>query len=239
MEKTEKNQVSKQHRQVCESVIEQNEPSVQNEKHPEKKPKTRGKVAASYLAKVGLFSALAFVLRLLKFPMPFAFPIWLELHFADFPALICGFALGPVAGCTVTVVSTLLKILTAGTGTGYVGDLANILAGIALVLPSALIYKFHKNKKGAILGVIVGSICSTIVSIPANRYVLVPFYAGIYGFDTVVGMFAALFKNVTEDTFYTLYIFGSVIPFNILRCVVVGGVTFLVYKKISHLLSRF
>ena len=68
-----------------------------------KNSRSRGQKAASYIAKIGMFSALSFVLYLLKFPLPFIFPVWLELHFSDIAAVIAGFALGPVAGCLVAI----------------------------------------------------------------------------------------------------------------------------------------
>jgi len=211
---------------------------VQNE--AEARPKrSKGKVAASYLAKIAIFTAISYVLRLLRFKISIAFPVWLELHFADLPALIGGFALGPVAGVAITVISTLIKMLTQGSETGFVGDLANIMTGIALVLPAALIYKYKKNKKGALWGVLVGSICSIAVSVPVNRYILVPFYESIFTFDAILGMFRVLFENATKENFYTLYLCFSVVPFNLLRCLVVGLATFLVYKRISHLLNKF
>ena len=204
-----------------------------------KKPSKRMPRPASYISKIAMFSALAFVLRLLRFPMPFMFPSWFDLHFADFPALICGFALGPVAGCVVTVVSVLLKILAQYSATAFVGDLANVVTGIALVLPASLIYKFNRTKKGAFIGAVVGGICSTVIAVPANIFVLVPFYAKTFGFEAVLGMYSALIPSVTEESFYTLYTFASVVPFNLLRCICVCALTFISYKSISRLLGKF
>ncbi|MGN1061621.1 MAG: hypothetical protein ACI4RO_00695, partial [Candidatus Scatosoma sp.] len=45
-------------------------------------------------------------------------------------------------------------------------------------------------------------------------------------------------KNCTADTFYNYYLWLSVLPFNLLRCVAASLLTFAVYKKISVLLKR-
>ena len=61
---------------------------------------------ASNIAKLGIFAALSVILYFLNFPLPF-FPPFLEIHLSDLPALICGFALGPL-GAVLTVVIKIL-----------------------------------------------------------------------------------------------------------------------------------
>ena len=54
------------------------------------------------IAVIGVFSAIAFVLMLLEFPVPFAPPFY-ELDFSEIPVLIGTFAFGPVAGVMIGV----------------------------------------------------------------------------------------------------------------------------------------
>lgn len=196
-----------------------------------------GASAASYLAKIAMLSALAFVLYLCRFPLPI-FPAWLELHFSDLPALIGGFAMGPVAGVAVTVVRVLIKILIQGTGSGFVGDFADVIIGLSLVLPASIIYKYNRSRKGAVIGCLVGAACSLAVALLSNRFLLVPFYMKLYQAEVVVGMLANLFPAVTTDSFYTYYIWCSALPFNLLRLIVEVAVTFIVYKKISRIFDK-
>ena len=49
----------------------------------------------------GAFSALAFILMLLEFPLPFIIPDFIKLDFSELPALICAFAAGPLWGGAV------------------------------------------------------------------------------------------------------------------------------------------
>ena len=96
------------------------------------------------IAFIGMLGALSAVLMLISVPLPFA-PSFLKFDIAELPALFAGFFLGPV----VIIVKILLKLVTQGTDTAFVGDLMNIAGSCTFVLPAAFIYKRHHNKRGA------------------------------------------------------------------------------------------
>ena len=56
----------------------------------------------------------------------------------------------------------LLKLLTKGTSTAFVGDFANFVVGCTLVLPAAICYHVKKTKKTALLGLALGTVIMTI-----------------------------------------------------------------------------
>ena len=189
------------------------------------------------LAKIAILSALAYILYMfVKFPLPFIFPAFLDIQFSDLPALIGGFAMGPWAGCIIVIVKCLLKMPFSTTA--CVGELADIIMGIAFVLPSAVLYKKAKSKKGALIGAIVGAVTCIIASILANWLLLIPFYAKVFGWDAILGMVSGLYEGITQASFYRFYILLAVIPFNILRCSIVVIFTFLLYKRVSPILHR-
>ncbi|MDY3005762.1 ECF transporter S component, partial [Anaerococcus porci] len=49
------------------------------------------------LVKVGILSAMSFILMFIQFPIPIA-PPFMKVDLADVPALIGGFSMGPVYG---------------------------------------------------------------------------------------------------------------------------------------------
>ena len=190
------------------------------------------------IAQVAVFSALSIILYLipgLKFPIPFLFPSWLEIQFSDMPALLAGFMMGPVQGATVIIVKTLIKL--PFTSTAMVGELADLLCGLALVLVSSFIYKHKRTIKGAIIALVLGCIATTLVSMVANYFILLPFFIKAYGWSAILGIFNALFPQATQSTFYLYYIFLSVIPFNLLRSIICSIITFLVYKRLQKLFN--
>lgn len=165
----------------------------------------------AYIAKVAILTAISFILyAFAKFPLPFMFPGFLEIQISELPALLAGFSMGPVSACIVIVLKCLFKL--AMSHTGNVGELTDILLGISFVLPASVIYQLHKDKKHALIGLAVGSAILTVLSLVVNRFISIPFYAKLYGFDAVVGMVSSLYENVTVDNFYTYYLLIGVLP---------------------------
>lgn len=203
--------------------------------------KTRNYFNSTRIAVIAMFSTLAGVLYVLGFPIAAAFPSWLELNFSDIPALIGTFALGPVSGAIIVFVKILVKLVIKGTSTMFVGELADLLIGAAFVVPAGLIYKRKRTFKGALVAMTVGMAGSTAMSMLANWLVLVPFYRQLFfhgSWAPLVGTMQVLFgEGCTEETFYVFYIFCSVLPFNVMRCLIAIAVTLPVYKHISRLIN--
>ncbi|MDK0618058.1 ECF transporter S component [Clostridium perfringens] len=165
--------------------------------------------------KLSLLSAIAVILMYIDFPVIPIFP-WLKIDLSDVPALMGAFAFGPLAGVIIELMKNLLILIVKGTGTGFVGELANFLVGVALVWPAALVYKKNKTKKTAILGMVLGVLCIEVVGILANVYLLLPAY----------GM-------AMSKTELMQYVTVGVIPFNGIKSILVCGITYALYKKVS------
>lgn len=190
------------------------------------------------LVKMAVFTALSIVLYFFaKFQIPFMFPTFLEFQVSDLPALIAGFMMGPAAGCVIVIVKILIKLPFSGTG--CVGELGDLIIGLSFVLPAALIYKFNKNKKGALIGIAAGILSSTAAAMLVNRFILIPFFVGVAGgWETLLNMFfRVLFPNITQQSFYAYYLPLTVLPFNILRGVVTGAITYFTYKRLGRLFN--
>ena len=197
--------------------------------------------SSTRIAMIALFSALAAILYIFNFPLPFAFPGFLEFRFSDIPVLIGTFALGPLSGSVIVVMMVLIKLVCVSTSTMFVGDAADILVGFALVIPAGLIYDRHRTFRGALLALAVGSVISTALAVLLNRYVLVPAYVYLMfggSWEPILGMMTPLFPDCTQENFYSLYLWAAVLPFNLLRCLVAALVTLPVYKHISRAINR-
>ena len=87
-----------------------------------------------FIASVGILSGISIVLmQILEFPIPFM-PPFLKFDFSTLPALIGGFAYGPVTGIAIAFIKAALHLLR--TDTGGVGELADFLASGSLVFTS-------------------------------------------------------------------------------------------------------
>jgi riboflavin transporter FmnP len=182
------------------------------------------------MAKISLLSVIAFLLMLLEFPLPI-FPSFLQIDLSDLPALVGGFALGPIAGVLIELLKNLVHLIR--TTTGGVGELANFLIGTALVLPATLVYYKRKSKKSAFLGLLIGIISMTIVGALANYYILIPFYANFMPIDQIVKLGNMVNESIVD---VKSLIYLGVVPFNLLKGIVVSFITLLIYKKLSRIL---
>ena len=180
-----------------------------------------------YMVQVAMLGAAAVVLMFFDIPLPFA-PSFYKIDLSEVPVLIGAFAMGPLAGAAIELIKILLNLVMKGSTTAGVGEVANFLIGCAYVMPAAWIYKTQKTKKNAMIGMAVGGLL--------NAFVLLPAYAAAFGMpmDALVGMGSAVNKAITSLPTFVLF---AVVPFNIIKGVVVSLVTMLLYKHISRLLK--
>lgn len=188
------------------------------------------------LAKVGVLSAVAAVVMILEFPLPFA-PSFYKLDFSEIPVLIGAFALGPIAGIAIEFIKILLNFVLNGTVTAGVGELGNFLIGCSLVVPASIIYRKNKTFKNAILGLIVGILSLAIVGAVLNYFVLLPVYSTAFGapLQSFIDMGNVINKYIVDLKTLVLY---AVVPFNLVKGIIVSIITILIYKRLSPILHK-
>lgn len=182
---------------------------------------------------VGVLAAMAFVLQMLEFSLPFL-PSFLKFDFSDIPALLVSFAYGPFWGLAAELVKNLLHCPL--THTSCVGELANFLVGSCLVVPAGAIYQNVRTRKGALIGSAVGTVTSAAVSFPVNMFITYPFYGSFMGgTENIVSIYKAIFPSL--DTLPKCLLAVN-IPFTFAKGIICTAITFLIYKKISPLLKK-
>lgn len=191
-------------------------------------------LSTKMIAQIGMLGAISVVLMLFEVPLPFV-PSFYKLDLSEVPVLIGAFAMGPAAGAFIELVKILLNLLINGTDTAGVGELANYFIGISLCIPASLTYRKIHSKKGAILGLTVGTLVMTAFGCFVNAYIMLPAYASAFHFpiDTLIEMGAAVNGKITN--LFTFVVF-AVAPFNLIKGIVVSVIVVLIYKKISPIL---
>jgi len=182
------------------------------------------------MVKVALLSVISFVIMFIEFPLPL-FPPFLKIDLSDIGALVGAFAFGPLAGVAIELLKNILHLMR--TSTGGVGELANFLIGAAMVAPAGFIYAKNKTMKSAIVGLVAGTILMGVVGAFSNYYILIPFYENFMPIDQIIGMAQAANSLIVDLKSYIIY---AVIPFNLIKGIVVSILTMLIYKRISPLL---
>ena len=173
---------------------------------------------------IGMMSALAFILQIFGFPVPFAPPFY-KLDFSEVPVLICSFAMGPVAGVASELLKNVLKVLFRGTTTAFVGDYANFVIGCSLIIPGAILFFKHKRKKTAIIGCVAGTIIIAIFGSLFNAFYLLPAFSKLYGMplESILEMGHAIFSGFEEFNILT-FVALCVAPLNLLKGALVSGI---------------
>lgn len=194
-------------------------------------PKSR---AVRFVATAGVLAAIASILRYIETPLPFL-PSFLKIDFSNIPALIGSFALGPLAGVAILLIKNLLYL--PATMTGGIGEIADFVVSLSLVLPAALVYKYRRNRSGALWGMALGTALMSLFGGPLmNYYVLIPLYAKIMPLEAILNMAAAANPAIDSVWAYILY---AVVPFNLFKSVVICVITYLLYKPLSPVLHRY
>ena len=198
--------------------------------------KQRNRTSVKVIAKVGVLGAVATVLMLFEFPLWFA-PGFYQLDFSEVPVLLGTFALGPGAGAMIELIKILINFAINGTITGGIGEFANLLIGCSLVVPAGYIYRRNKSMKTAIIGLIVGTLSLAVVGGFLNYYLLLPVYSKVYGapIQAFIDMGNVLNPAITDLKTLIMY---AVVPFNILKGILVSTMVVLIYKRLSPILHK-
>ena len=187
----------------------------------------------SYIVKIGVLSALSVIVMLFEFPLVFIAPSFYELDLSEAIIMMGGFAMGPLAALLMELVKNLLNILINGTTTGFVGEFANFVTGCCLTVPAALIYKYRKSLKGALVGMAVGIVSLAIVGGLINYYIMLPMYSAFMPLDTIIAAGAAVTGFIHDKMTFVLF---AVVPFNIVKGLLCSGIALLLYKRLSKIL---
>lgn len=178
---------------------------------------------------VAMFAAMAVVLQYVAFPVIPAFS-FMKVDFSDIPVMLSMFLFGPGAGILTAFLRSALHLLTTGLEpTNMVGDVASFLASSLFTLP--MFYFFNKgtsSRKNKILGVVTGIFALTVFMSLANYFVITPLYLSFYGVT------ASQFLGTSLGQYVAI----GVIPFNLVKGIIVSGVFLAIYLKLYPWLTK-
>ena len=187
------------------------------------------------ILQISFFSAIAVVTTFFEIPVFFV-PNFYKIELSDAIVLISGYSLGPMAGILTEFLKVLLKILIKGSSTFGLGDFANFIAGVALVLPSAFFYKKYRTFKGACVSMLVGITCMIAVSALTNYFILLPAYENLFSIseNTIISL-GNMINPLIVDKF--TFILFAACPFNLVKGLSVCMLALVLYKKLTGLFN--
>lgn len=193
------------------------------------KQKTRSNLSVQYMTRIAILGALSAVL----FPLEIPIVAFYKLDFSTLPALLGAFSMGPLPGLAILLIKDLSRL--AYSSSMYVGELADFIMSAAFILPASLIYRKHKTRKTALVGMTVGTLCMIVVSVLVNWKMMIPFYMTAFHMDmeAIIGMAQKALPFVDKEWKVLLYVTA---PFNLLKGFVLSLLTFVLYKRLSPML---
>lgn len=192
------------------------------------------KIMIRRIAACAVLTAMAVLLMYLEIPLPLM-PPFLKFDFSELPVLIGTFALGPVWGVVIELLKNLIHLPV--TQTMGIGELSNFITGVIYVGTAGLIYRKFRTRKGAAASMGIATLALAAIAVPVNAFITLPLYGSVMGFSTeaIIGMSSAVNPLIKDKLSLLLAAF---VPFNLFKEIVVGLITFFVYKPISKLINK-
>ena len=185
------------------------------------------------MVRIALLGAISSLLTFVEIPLPF-FPSFLKLDPSDIPAVVAALAYGPVSGIGVALIRLIVDLLKSSSG--GVGQLANMIASSAYLIPLGIVYKRHKSLLGFYAGAGLASVCMILVACLFNYFVLIPAYAIIFGgMEAIIN--AASKVNSSVQGLGTLVML-AIAPFNALKAIMISVLGYLLYKPLAPLFRQ-
>lgn len=144
--------------------------------------------------------------------------LFLKYDPKDIIITLGGLIWGPLTSFIVSVIVSMIEMVTISEN-GILGCIMNIVSTCSFACTAAVIYKKKRTLKGAVAGLLAGSLAMVLVMMLWN-YLIAPIYMG-YPREAVAKLLVPAF-----------------LPFNLLKAGLNAGFTFLLYKPITTALRR-
>lgn len=190
------------------------------------------KVDVKTIAYTALFAALATVLMMFSFPLPF-FPPFLKFDLSGVPILLTSFMFGPIPAVLAAAVKDLINLMFSTSG--GVGELSDFLITSSFAVCAGAVYRRRHTRRGALIGCASGSVLMALVAMPVNRFLIIPFYAKIMPLESILEVCAEVNPLIGDINTYVLLGAG---PFTVIKGILLSAVTFLLYKRLHMFIQK-
>ena len=140
--------------------------------------------------------------------------MFLTFDAKDAVVTIAGLLFGPLYSIGISLAVSLIEFISIGDA-GFWGFLMDFLSTAIFSTTCALIYKYKKNLKGAVIGLLVAIFSMTAFMLLFNLFI-VPLYTPNYTTEAVAKMVPTLF-----------------LPFNLTKAVMNSAIVLVIYKPVS------
>jgi riboflavin transporter FmnP len=193
------------------------------------------KISTKIIAHAAVWAALVIVTYVLRLPLPFLFPSFLQINASEIILFLSGFILGPAWAC-ILILLRLIMTLPFST-TAYIGELADFIYSLALILPAVMIYRKKRNVSGLIVAFSVSVVFHLIVTSLMNALWITDAYLLLYGLTPTQFLDIVRITNPQVVDPYWSLVLWVYLPFNVLKNSVMILFTLLSYKRLKRFLK--
>ena len=178
----------------------------------------RARMSTRFLTTLAMLTAIAYVVMILSKMLP-QVANFLQMDLKDTVISIGGFLFGPLSAAIISIVVAVVEMFTVS-DTGPIGCIMNVLATCAFTCTAAFVYKRFHTRRGAVIGLALGTVCLTVVMLLWN-YLITPIYMGMDREQVVVPMLIPVF-----------------LPFNLVKGGLNMALILLIYKPVVTALRK-
>ena len=178
----------------------------------------RARMSTRSLTTLAMLTAIAYVVMILSKMLP-QVANFLQMDLKDTVISIGGFLFGPLSAAIISIVVAVVEMFTVS-DTGPIGCIMNVLATCAFTCTAAFVYKRFHTRRGAVIGLALGTVCLTVVMLLWN-YLITPIYMGMDREQVVVPMLIPVF-----------------LPFNLVKGGLNMALILLIYKPVVTALRK-
>lgn len=182
-------------------------------------------ISVRSMVEMALFAGVAYVLMFVSLPIIPIVP-YMKLDLSDLVVLVGMGLFGPGGAILIAAVKELLYFVSTGLDVvNFIGILTAFIADVAYILPIHWVLKGHPTKLSRQVGaILVGTASLTVILSLANWGVITPLYLKVWGMS--------LGLPVNQ-----LILLG-VIPFNLIKGLVLGGLYILLSRRMSGWIAK-
>lgn len=183
----------------------------------------------SKITYTAIFAAIASVLMYFEFPLPFM-PPFLQVDLSGVAVLIGAFIFGIRPAICMIFIKDVIHLTKSATGGS--GELADFFMMTTLIVIAVSIYQLHKTRKIAVAGCLTGTVGMALMGMLTNYFLIIPYYTVAMGWpiETIFDLCAQVNPYIGSMGGYLLL---GVLPFNLMKGLIITAITLLVYKRLS------
>lgn len=179
--------------------------------------------------KISILISVSVILMYFKLTLPI-FPSFLNFELSDIPILFISILFSPAVGVLCMVIKNILSFIFMGSITYGIGEFANFLIGSGFVYCTSKAFLKLKGEKRYILSFLSGSFAITFLGVFLNYFLIFPIYIKVLG--------VPLTSLIGENTTLFKFLLAFLVPFNILKSIIIYFPTILIFNKYKKINSR-